>query len=278
MTNIVSYMSHRFATQWVDVPCLSTVRKKQRGTLPQFDPSGPRVHHRDRVGLSVTIEKAKLKDKKNAKSRQRSVEDDSQFRSDNSDLPDEASDDDADDDDYGSKHSPRRSMPRRAKEKPGRDLPFSPKKTRARTGMRAAQVIIIDSDLEGEAEDESAFDRTRLRSKQKKKYNEDEDEADYDYRSEEEEDRPRKAKRAIKKTGPRPAYGRIRDVENLYDSDPETAALRAHREVCEKCHREPAHVLLRRLAKRKGRKKKVDDEFEEDEQEAANALGGWVRW
>ena len=56
------------------------------------------------------------------------------------------------------------------------------------------------------------------------------------------------------------------------------APLRAHRDICEKCHREPAHVLLKKLGKRKGRKKKQTDDLSEDEEDMYNALGGWVRW
>jgi hypothetical protein len=36
-----------------------------------------------------------------------------------------------------------------------------------------------------------------------------------------------------------PAYGIVREVEQMYDSDDETAPLRAHRDTCEKCGRAP---------------------------------------
>jgi chromodomain-helicase-DNA-binding protein 4 len=72
-----------------------------------------------------------------------------------------------------------------------------------------------------------------------------------------------------------PAYGHFRSIAEL-DWDPvgdaSTAALRAHRDRCEKCSRPPTHILL--SSKRKGRKRKDEDEFSE----RIESLGGWVRW
>jgi hypothetical protein len=85
------------------------------------------------------------------------------------------------------------------------------------------------------------------------------------------------------KRGPvsRPAYGIFRSVADLefdaYEED--TELLRAHRDICEKCHKAPAHVQLEKP--KKGRKKirKEDDYgFEENEDDLIQALGGWVRW
>lgn len=81
-------------------------------------------------------------------------------------------------------------------------------------------------------------------------------------------------KKAVKRKGPKPEYGRIRDVNDIYDSDPETAPLRAHRDLCERCRRQPAHILMK--SKKKGRRKSVEDPMEEEED--FSSLGGWVRW
>jgi hypothetical protein len=91
-----------------------------------------------------------------------------------------------------------------------------------------------------------------------------------------------------KGAGVRPAYGHIRSVADLDydpDSDEDTAALREHRNECEKCHMKPAHELLeaeRKRPKAKGRKRRKtsDDDLEEsgDEVERITKKGGWVRW
>jgi hypothetical protein len=66
--------------------------------------------------------------------------------------------------------------------------------------------------------------------------------------------------------------------------DQGSSPLREHRNICEKCHRGPAHELLEAVMRKpKGRRKKKkmsDDEFDEseDEQQRLTALGGWVRW
>ena len=77
----------------------------------------------------------------------------------------------------------------------------------------------------------------------------------------------------------RPAYGHFRLVADLdYDpyEDEDTVALRAHRDICQKCQRKPTHLLL---LKPKGRtkKKRADDEDQDSEEDLAS-LGGWVRW
>lgn len=73
----------------------------------------------------------------------------------------------------------------------------------------------------------------------------------------------------------KPAYGLIRNVDNLYDSDSESTPLRAHRDFCERCHRKPAHRLKANYKKR--RKRKTDDIFSDDDDSYEN-LGGWIRW
>jgi chromodomain-helicase-DNA-binding protein 4 len=86
-----------------------------------------------------------------------------------------------------------------------------------------------------------------------------------------------KIKMTRRKREVQPGFGVVRSIEELdYESDRETASLRAHRADCEKCGRVPAHLQLLKLSKRKGRKRKLE-EFEDDEEDVATALGGWVR-
>ena len=83
-----------------------------------------------------------------------------------------------------------------------------------------------------------------------------------------------------------PAYGIVREVEQMYDSDDETAPLRTHRDTCEKCGRAPAHVLLsgwtrksKKGKKRRSRSGPDADLLESSDGEATfERLGGWVRW
>jgi hypothetical protein len=83
-----------------------------------------------------------------------------------------------------------------------------------------------------------------------------------------------------------PAYGIVREVEQIYDSDDETAPLRAHRDTCEKCGRAAAHVLLSGWTRKskKGKKKRSRSGSDADLLESSDGeatferLGGWVRW
>ncbi len=83
-----------------------------------------------------------------------------------------------------------------------------------------------------------------------------------------------------------PAYGIVREVEQMYDSDDETAPLRAHHDTCEKCGRAAAHVLLSGWTRKskKGRKKWSRNDIDADLLESSDGeatferLGGWVRW
>lgn len=175
--------------------------------------------------------------------------------------------------------------------KPKKDLPFSPKKTRSR------RVFTIESDQELTNDDNLPAPRRSTRSKKGLKVNldtetyqddtEPTDEGSDDYELQNRQRRKEgKKRKANRPKASRPAYGRFRAVADLdYDSDEETAALREHRDICEKCHRGPAHQLINAFLKRpknKGKrsKKTSEDEFEEsvDEEERFNSLGGWVRW
>jgi hypothetical protein len=99
--------------------------------------------------------------------------------------------------------------------------------------------------------------------------------------------RTKKIKKAARPQASRPAYGRFRAIEELdcNASDEDDTYIRKHRDICEKCHRDPAHKLieaLKKSSKVKGRTRKrtPSDEFEESghEEETFIALGGWVRW
>lgn len=204
--------------------------------------------------------------------------------------------DGSDDGDYGAR--PRKSS--RAAKKPIKDLPFSPKKKRARKGF---VVPDSDEDDEGDSDDESEIEEivparrsSRSTKNAKAKYTEADDYVGDENEDEESEDdvhKPRKSfkaqkpksKKIVRGKASRPAYGNVRHVVDLdFDvlSDEETAPLRAHRAVCEKCHKGPAHNLIEAAGKKKGRGRKKKDEdlddFEGDEIERLTALGGWVRW
>lgn len=79
----------------------------------------------------------------------------------------------------------------------------------------------------------------------------------------------------------RPAYGHFRDIDDLdfdpYD-DEATLSLRAHRDICEKCHKRPAHELLMRVKKGKRKTKEDAEDEDEDNEDHIRGLGGWVRW
>jgi chromodomain-helicase-DNA-binding protein 4 len=67
-----------------------------------------------------------------------------------------------------------------------------------------------------------------------------------------------------------PVLNRVCSVDDLEeDADPETTSLRTHRSACEKCGQGPVHLAL----KKKGRRRKLE-EFEEED----DILGGWLRW
>jgi chromodomain-helicase-DNA-binding protein 4 len=157
-------------------------------------------------------------------------------------------------------------------------LPFSPAKAPTKRRLRKR----IDSDSGSEVQ---TARRSTRSTRTTRSYRDD----DHEVGEEEESDAAlpaRKKKRARPKAS-RPAYGHVREVENLElddQSDDETLPLRAHRDECEKCHHPPSHILLKKLdRKRKQRRSRDSDEEDsedEDEDERNNfeSLGGWVRW
>ncbi|KLO20752.1 hypothetical protein SCHPADRAFT_816295 [Schizopora paradoxa] len=156
-------------------------------------------------------------------------------------------------------------------------LPFSPKKTRL--GGRKHKPLRIEED---ESDSEPRIQRRSGRNRGAGvRYDEDyqEDELDESDGSRIVATSHKKAKKKIKKRGPKPAYGTIRDVEDLDNSDDESAPLRAHRDFCEKCKEPPSHILMVQAKRKRGRKKakRDEDEDEESDGERASKLGGWVR-
>ncbi|KAJ7139950.1 hypothetical protein C8R44DRAFT_765859 [Mycena epipterygia] len=272
------------------------LRKKTAGELAHFDPSAHYVHPKSRVRI-IGKNGAKVNISSNG-----SVSP----SSDVDEVPDSEADIDEDseeekqdeDDEYGGNEeaSPikvRRSA--RSTKLPRQNLPFSPKKTRSQ------KIVVLDTDEEDDDADGSTNDiSTRRSTRARKGFKVNLDENAY-YESEQEDEgsdvyssAPRRLKgttkraKVVRRQGARPAYGHVRPVVDLdYDpnSDEETASLRVHRTLCEKCHETPAHELLieaeRKQRKGKGRKKRrtTDDEFEEsgDEVERINKKGGWVR-
>jgi hypothetical protein len=268
-------------------------RDKEAGTLAPFDPSGHYVHPRSRIRHTIVINPKRAYAKNPAlkyvprNSDKRAIPD-----SEPEGVPDSSEEDASDDDDYGAR--PRRSS--RATKKPVKNLPFSPRKKRARKGFVVPDSDDDEDDNESEIEEvvparksSRSTKNTKAKYTEADEYVDDEDETD-------ESDEPRKPrggkaqkpkmKKIVRGKASRPAYGNVRHVADLdYDalSDEETAPLRAHRDVCEKCHKGPAHELIEaaeRKPKGKGHKKKDEDldDFEGDEMERLTALGGWVRW
>lgn len=174
-----------------------------------------------------------------------------------------------------------------------KNLPFSPIKRRARKG-----IPVHDSEDEGDGvvttrKSSRTTKNAKASYKEADEYVDDDDDQSDPY----DDDKPRKSrskgkdkakttKKIIRGKASRPAYGNFRAVADLdYDalSDEETAPLRAHRNVCEKCHKGPGHALIMAAndkPKGKGRKKQaeIEDEDEGNEMERLIALGGWVRW
>ncbi|KAJ7293407.1 SNF2 family DNA-dependent ATPase [Mycena rebaudengoi] len=300
-------IAHRFGAEVIGKKYPNIIaeyeRRRLEGELKAFDPNASYVHPKSRVRISVSI------GKNGASANTISSNGSAALSSDVEEVPDSEPGDDYDEDDeddkeekedgdeYEEHESPikvRRSS--RTTKLPQKVLPFSPKKTRSQ------RIAVLDTD-EDEEEDEAGSTNvpTRRSTRARKGFKVKLDRGAY-YESEQEDDdseaddaapRPKATvkKRARnargKGAGVRPAYGHIRSVADLDydpDSDEDTAALREHRNECEKCHMKPAHELLeaeRKRPKAKGRKRRKtsDDDLEEsgDEVERITKKGGWVR-
>lgn len=163
-----------------------------------------------------------------------------------------------------------------AHRKLGRDLPFSPKKTR--TSRHA--IVVHGSDSDSEIQEITLPTRKSTRARNLVRTNMDDgdfedvspaDDSDVDVKVV-------KKKKIVRERASRPAYGNFRKVDDLRIDDEENqdiAPLVAHRAICEKCHTPPTHEQTQR---KKGRKRKAKDDDFEDEDNRIDNLGGWVRW
>lgn len=227
-----------------------TESEKDAGSLPPFDPSSHSVHPASRVRVVLKLHGTGIQNAQVSQSKSRTDSPISVFDSDEDEGESEVY---SDSDDLAV--ATRRSKRIADTKDDSAQLPFSPRKTRSR------KTIILDEDEDDELLIASPSVRRSTRSRKAVQRNNYVDSGDDDYAP------TPKAKSAKKKAQPkasRPAYGRIRPLEDLkYDPDPDTKALRAHRSKCEKCQRQPTPQLKKSW--------KLDDEETED-------LGGWVQW
>ncbi|KAF5384826.1 hypothetical protein D9615_001372 [Tricholomella constricta] len=274
-------------------------RKRAAGESAPFDPSAHYVHPLSRVKMTVSISKQRATvDISSARSIKSTPEfevipdsqDEGELEHDGEDDDDEERESE-EDDEYEEQE---RSLPTRSSgrsiAKPKKALPFSPKKT------RATRVFVIDSDEENGDSEKSVTllpSRRSTRIQKGVKVNLDIDaftdnfepsDGDSDtYGSRRSQFKGKKSKHKVRPKVSRAAYGHFRPIAELeYEScsDEESAPFRRHRDICEKCHKAPAHKLIQALSK-KGRSKKrktSEDDFDvSDDEERFAALGGWVR-
>lgn len=193
-----------------------------------------------------------------------------------------------DGDDVWDSPPPRRIKTRSTIRDQGRtDLPFSPRKTRPRNRVLSES----ESSEMGISDDVGPTRRSnRIRKPLRTNAMDDDyEDGESDSLSDERVSPVRnslsKAKVSIPKRGKtsRAAYGHIRGIVDLEYDELENGPLSAHRHTCERCQRQPTHVLLkrqRRSGKRHQTKRKPKDDFDEDSdsQDKLASLGGWVRW
>ncbi|KNZ72345.1 Chromatin remodeling factor mit1 [Termitomyces sp. J132] len=265
-------------------------RKDAAGELEPFDPSAHYIHPSSRVKFTVSINNRRatvnISSARSIKSVSglETVPDSEEEK--RTDVDDESDNDESDFEEE--EQSFRRRTSGQVSVTRKQTLPFSPKKT------RSARVFVIDSDLETGASDKNvtiiptrrSSRNTKRNRKELKDLDSDDSDADLICYSDADAYAPRtphtkaKPKKLMGKRESRPAYGHFRSIADLdYDShsDEETAPMRKHRNICEKCHQPPAHKFLKALSRSK--KKKTEDEFEEsgDEEEKLAGLDGWVR-
>ena len=250
---------------------------KAEGELEPFDPSAKYIHPLSRVQVKIRIGSGRRSQSAQSTDGEVIV---------NSEEESEESEENEDDDDYGVPML-RKRLSRRAKSTTTKELPFSPRKSRSRKVMTFAE-------SESDSSDQMLGPTRRSTRTKVTKINlisDDEDFLDEDGIGSESQGRRANTKDKIKtkkSTHPKPMYGRIRDVAAIRDDpfpdDEEHEALRRHRDICEKCHQKPAHLLLaafKKKSKGKGKKRKrsSDDEFEESEDDQKYIdMGGWMTW
>ena len=261
-----------------------TERRKAQGLLDHFDPASDDVHPHSRMNARMATS-------------QTSSESDVSESPLTSDSPLTDEDDDKSGDDNFTGQASTRKSARLTAGKPKfmqSKLPFSPKKLRSNRAQRERAVYESGDDLGGYGQVDSDVEilapRRSTRSRKSARTNLADDfvdggESDGDsYQGSPRPESRGKAGKKFKKKWPataRPAYGHFRDISDLdfdHYEDEATSSLRAHRNICEKCHRRPAHKELAKV--KKGRRKTNDEEGESDDndEERIQSLGGWVRW
>ncbi|KAK0478320.1 SNF2 family DNA-dependent ATPase [Armillaria novae-zelandiae] len=272
-------ITHRFRKRAFEMNHAELVQtyktRKAEGSLPIFDPSGRDVHPNARPTVTLKIGKRRIGPTLS------DVVPDSEEEDE-----DEEGSSTEDNDDY---EAPSRRLRQRSTKRS--TLPFSPTKSRSQ------RVYAIQGSEDEDDAGSTAPQRrsTRYRKPMKIDINEFSEESsdggdseDYITSRSTKAKASKNKKKGVRGSASRPAYGFFRPIADIdYDpfSDDESSALRAHRSICEKCHRAPTHVLQAAAQKKKkgrGRKRKAtsDDELESDsadEVERLGELGGWVR-
>ncbi|KAK2461624.1 hypothetical protein APHAL10511_006087 [Amanita phalloides] len=248
-------------------PSYQTSLKEHDDKFPEVMRKGTDLAHKVRVKSKITAKNVLATDKGSRNHRDDVV----------SDSQDEYEDEikqDSSDDDYESGDQLNR-RPTRTRRNAG--LPFSPRKLRLRN------VYTVNDSSESDSEASPALRRLRRAKPVKLSVG---FESPLSVSSDRRILKPRSKSRTKKdkrKKSIKTGYGHVHDVSDIEcESDDDFSPLRRHRDICEKCHEQPAHDLLKshnQRPKGKSSRKKVVDEFEEteDEVERMNSLGGWVR-
>ncbi|KAI9461026.1 hypothetical protein BJY52DRAFT_1168379 [Lactarius psammicola] len=267
--------------------------RKKAGLIPHFDPSASNVHPDSRPKILIRIPLNRSGKKSGLSKRHLSAESlsDEEWEHDIAEG-DNFHDEDNDDDvrSVTSSIQIRRRSTRRStvQGSSGRtNLPFSPRKmrfrkpplsegessvtsvsddvgptrrsSRIRNSLRIRDTVHESDDGESETGSDKSFSPSR------------------NFRSKGKPNVPKRGKAS------RAAYGHIRSIADLGYDELENGPLSAHRDTCERCQRDPTHLLLlqrrKTATKRKAKRKPKDDEFEEDSdsEDKLAALGGWVR-
>ena len=246
-------------------------QEKEDGSLENFDPTANYIHPDSRVKLTL-----KVGPSSKAASTHVSEDEDEFAASFAGSSPVESEDDAFTDDEARLRRSSRAVTAAKIDKKKQTTLPFSPKKTRSRK-----IISLIDDD---DSEDASSSRQrtpapprrpTRGATRARQNFDDEDFIDDDDY--EEGSSRGRSTK---KKAVPKKVIRTYGIVHSHPDAFSEELGVMAHRRQCEKCRKEPTHMLLRKTKKGRPKKRKAEDDFEDDENdyERTIAMGGWVRW
>lgn len=168
----------------------------------------------------------------------------------------------------------RRRVTRSSNIKRPRNLPFSPRKT------RSSWRVVEDSESSKETSVDSS-DNIRRNNYRSTRNNRTIIESELsDAESDDNQIRElhvskSKRKRLNRVSAIKAGYGLIHNIVDVLEMELEISPLLAHRSQCEQCHREPAHILLERSRKRKGKRKAKDaNNGFSDEEQSPELLGG----